>query len=385
MKITKVEATCHNVPVTLPLLNKPHYEAMVFVRVETDEGLTGIGTGWGWMRFPIREFINRQLAPFLVGKNPLDTEKIWNRDAYAELGISRTLLSTSDMIRWGFSAVDIALWDIKGKFCNQPVFRLLGGTANPIPAYVTFGFKMYNREELAEAARHFIKMGQTNLKMQVSYTTSGAPMQGEFRVDHLSEATMAEEEARVRVVREAMGDEGMLMLDANDRMSFIPARELLRRVKDYRIAFFEAPLCMNTDIEQLKVLKRDTSIPIGHSGGLPGRRWLYRDMMVSGALDIVQPNVVHVGGYTEALKIAHMAQAFNLPLVTGAGEPHYNMHLIAAVANGWIVEFHYGHTLRNEVIFVNPPRFDHNWVTLPEKPGLGLEVNEAALKEFQEP
>ncbi len=369
MKITKVEATCHSVPVKLPL-DKRVQQAVVVVRVETDEGITGIGMTYGGMRFSTREFINRQLAPFVVGKNPIETEKIWNRDAYDELGISRAILTTSDMVRWGFSAIDIALWDIKGKYFNQPVFRLLGGSSNRILAYVTFGFSMYSREELAEVARQFVQMGQKNLKMQVSYTPG---------------PDMAEEESRVRAVREAMGDEGMLIVDGNDRLNFMQARELAQHIEPYHITFFEAPLCMNTDLRLLPALRQHTSIPIGHSGNLPGRRWLYRDLIVGGAVDIIQPNVFHVGGYTEALKIAHLAQAFNMPVVTGAGQPHYNMHLIAGVANGWMVECHYGHMLHDEVIFVDPPRFDHGWLTLPEKAGLGLEVNEAALKEFQEP
>ncbi len=371
MKITKVEASCHKVPIELPL-GKPFPQAVVVVRVETDEGITGVGIarGSGLTRVriesTIRDFINRQLAPFVVGKNPLETERLWNRDAPAELGISSNMLPTSEMVRWGFSAIDIALWDIKGKHFNQPVFRLLGGNSNRIPAYVTFGFAMYNREELAQVARQFVQMGQNNLKMVVGYTAG---------------PNMAEEEARVRAVREAMGDEGMLMIDGNARFNFVQAREFAKRVEPYHISWFEAPLA---DLRMMPALRQWTTIPLGTSGGLPARRWRYRDLILDGAVDIIQPNVLQVGGYTEALKIAHLAQAFSMPVATGGGEPHHNMHLIAGVANGWIVEFHYGHTLRNEVIFVDPPRFDHGWVTLPEKPGLGFEPNEAALKEFQE-
>ncbi len=369
MKITKVKATCHNVPVLLPL-DKPMKESFVAVRVETDEGITGIGISRGGPDFLLREVINRQLAPFLVGKNPLETERLWNKDAYAELGIPHALLTTSEMVRWGFSAIDSALWDIKGKYFNQPVFRLLGGSSNRIPAYVTFGFFMYSREELAEVARQFVQMGQKNLKIQVSYTPG---------------PNMAEEEARVRTVREAMGDEGMLMVDANGRFNLIQAKEMAQRIEPYRITWFEGPLLFETDFRLIPALRQCTNIPITHAGSLAGRRWLYRDLILSGAIDIVNPNVLHVGGYTEALKIAHLAQAFSLPVANTGGQPHHNMHLIAGVANGWIVEFHYGHMLRDEVIFVKPPRFDHGFLTLPEKPGLGLEVNEAALKEFQEP
>lgn len=368
MKITKVEATCHEVPVKLPL-DKLRREDFVLVRVETDEGVTGVGISEGGMRFSLREFINRQLAPFLVGKNPLETEKIWNKDAYAELGFGYMQFATDGMIRWGFSAADIALWDIKGKYFNQPIFRLLGGSSNRIPAYVTYGFHVYSREELAEVARQFVKMGQKNLKIQVAYTKG---------------PDMDEEEARVRTVREAMGDEGMLLVDGNGRFNLIQAKEMARRIEQYRITWFEGPVALNTDYRLIPSLKQYTSIPIAHAGSMPGRRWLYRDLIVAGAVDVVNPNVLHVGGYTEALKIAHMAQAFSLPVSNAGGHPHFNMHLVAGVANGWMVEFHYGHTLRDETIFVNPPRFDHGWLTLPEKPGLGLDVNEAALKEYQE-
>jgi len=368
LKITKVQATCHRFPLKLPL-DKPIVESCVFVRVETDEGITGYGLTEGALRFSTRDFINRELAPFLVGKNPLETEKIWNKDVSAELGFMPQQFAASEMLRWGSSAVDIALWDIKGKYFKQPVFRLLGGSANRIPAYVTFGFFMYSREELAEAARQFVKIGQKNLKLQVSYTPG---------------LDMAEEEARVRVVREAIGEDGMLFADGNGRMNLIQAREMARRIEPYRLTWFEGPVPMNTDFRHVLELKQHTNIPIAHAGSLPGRRWLYRDLIVAGAIDVVNPNVVHVGGYTEALKIANLAQAFSLPVATAGGQPHHMMHLIAGVANGWIVEFHYGHTLRDNIIFVNPPLFDHGFLTLPEKPGLGLEPNEAGLKEYLE-
>ena len=370
MKITKVEATCHSVPVKLPLLDKPVQDEFLMVRVETDEGITGFGMGPRFMRFYTKEFINRQLAPFVVGKDPLGTEMLWNRDAHAELGMHASFYATSDLLRWGFGALDFALWDIKGKYLNQPVFRLLGGSSNRIPCYVTIGLSNYSREELAEVSRQFGKTGQNSLKMQVSYTPG---------------KNMIEEEARVRVVREAMGEEGLLMVDANDRFNFAQARELSQRIERYNIGWFESPICMTTHMSQMPALRRSTTIPMGHSGALPGRRWFYRNLIESGAVDILQPNVVYVGGYTEALKIAHLAQAYNMPIATGAGQPLYNMHLIAGVANGWMVECHYRHVLRDEVIYVKPPRFDHGWLTLPEKPGLGLEINEAALTEFKEP
>ena len=371
MKITKVEATCHVVPVKL-ILDKVTREPFVFVRVETDEGISGYGITMGNMRFSTRDFINRELAPFLKGKDPLDTERIWNVDAIRELGIQVATMTNSSTVRWGFSAVDIALWDIKGKYLKLPVYRLLGGAQNPVPAYVTFGFRMYNQEELVEVVRLLVQMGQDKLKMNVAL--------GERPGERL-----AEDVARVKAVREEMGDTGVLMVDANDMYNLIEAKELARRIEQYNIAWFESPLFTNADFRLMAELRRSTSIPIAPGGNLPGRRWMYREAIVQGAVDLIQPNVIHVGGFTEAQKIAHLAQAFSMPVANGGGQPHHNGHVIAGIANGWMVEFHYGHMLRDEVIFVNPPRFERNWLNFSDTPGLGLEPNEAGLKEYMEP
>jgi L-rhamnonate dehydratase len=381
MRITKVEATCHKIPITLPL-GKTRQEPVLVARVETDEGITGFGMTEGRMRFSTREFVNRILAPFLLGKNPLETERIWNVDAYHELGMAGPLaelglapgrLATDGLVRWGFSAVDIALWDIMGKYFGQPVYRLLGGSRNPIPAYVTFGLPIYSREELVEVARQLVRVGQDKLKMNVGYAMGSN-----------GEPDLAEDEARVRAVREVIGDGGLLMVDANDRFNFTQARELARRIEPYKITWFESPTFSSADYRPMAELRKCTTIPITHGGALPGRRWLYREFIINGAVDFVQPNVIQVGGYTEALKIAHMAQGFSMQVANGGAQPHFNMQLIAGVANGWIVECHYGHMLRDEILFVDPPSFDRGWLTVPETPGLGLQVNEAALREYQE-
>ncbi len=370
MKITKVAATCHNVPVKLPFLEKPVPVEFLIVRVETDEGLIGYGMGPRYMRFSTREFIKRELGPFVIGKDPLATEMLWNRDAPAELsGVHASYFGSSEMLRWGCGAIDIALWDIKGKYLKQPVFRLLGGNSNRIPCYITIGLNSYSREQLAEVAREFGKIGRNHLKMQVSYT---------------KDQNMDEEEARVRVMRESMGDDLMLMVDANDRFNFAQAKELCRRIERYNITFFESPISMTTHAELMPALRQSTTIQMGHSGGLPGQRWFYRKLIEGGATDFLQPNVLYVGGYTEAIKIAYLAQAHNMRIVTGAGHPAHNMHFIAGVANGWMVECHYGHVLRDQIIYHKAPHPDKGWLTLPETPGLGLDVNEDALKEFEE-
>jgi len=115
-----------------------------------------------------------------------------------------------------------------------------------------------------------------------------------------------------------------------------------------------------------------------------GSRFRHLELLLHRAVDILQPNVCYVGGYTEALKVAAIAQAFNILIANGGGWPYHNMCLQAAVANGWRVEFHYLMWKVGETIFKNPPQPENGWVTLTEQPGLGLEPRDDILAEYFE-
>lgn len=362
MKINSVRATTHRVPVRVPLIDHTIDRQVVFVRVETDEGITGYGMTSQILRFSVREFVNRELGPFLAGRNPMDTERLWD-----EMYLRFNQRGTSGAVQAGISAVDIALWDVKGKYLKQPVWRLLGGYSARVPAYITFGLPEYDRDQLVEVARKLVSEGQDKLKMVVA--ASGA-------------RDIPEDTVRVKAVREAVGDGIELMVDANQLLDYADARELCRRLEPYNLRWFEEPIFAN-DVVKLAELRRHTSIPIS-AGQNEGHRWRHRDLIVNGAVDIVQPNVVYVGGYTEGVRVAHMAQAFSLPIANGGGWPHHNAHLHGAVANGWRVEFHYVMWMAGEAIFQSPPGPEKGWVTLTEKPGLGLEPRDDLLKETQE-
>jgi L-rhamnonate dehydratase len=361
MKITDVKATLHRIPIEAPLLKEKIWTPIVFTTVETDQGVTGYGLTRAAQRHGAKEFINREVAPFLRGKNPLETERVWQQ-LYKQFNPR----GQTGMWSSAVSAIDIALWDIKGKHYQEPVWRLLGGAQNPVPAYVTFGLRNYNVEQLREVAKQFVAEGQDKLKMVVA-------------VEPENPRTDAE---RVRAVREAVGEKIELMIDANYLFSFNRALELCKLVEPYHITWFEEPVYQN-DAHLLADLRRHTSIPIA-AGQNEGHRFRHRELIVNRAVDIVQPNVCSVGGYTEAVKVAAMAQAFNLPIANGGGWPHHNMHLHAAMSNGWRVEFHLDMWKVGEVIYKNPPAPERGWVTIPEKPGLGLEPRWEALKEYEE-
>jgi L-rhamnonate dehydratase len=361
VQITNVTATLHRIPIEAPLLKEKIWTSVLFVAIETDQGVAGYGLTRSSQRYGLREFIRRELAPFLRGKNPLETERVWQQ-------LYKTFNPRGQTGMWSsaVSAIDIALWDIKGKHYNEPVWRLLGGAQNSVPSYVTFGLKEYRNEQLAEVAKQLVVQGEHRLKMVVA-------------VDPENPSVDAE---RVRAVREAVGEKVELMIDANYLFSFNRALELCKLVEPYGITWFEEPVYQN-DAALLADLRRHTCIPIA-AGQNEGHRFRHRELIVNRAVDIAQPNVCSVGGYTEAVKVAAMAQAFNLPIANGGGWPHHNMHLQAAVANGWRVEFHYVMWKIGEAIYKDPPGPDHGWVTLLETSGLGLEPRWDALKEYEE-
>ncbi len=362
MKISSVQATLHNIPVHVPLLEKTMKRPIVFVEINTDEGVTGYGLTGGMQRFGVQEFINAELAPFLKGRNPLETEALWQQ-------MFLTFNPRYQTGAWSsaVSAVDIAIWDIKGKHYKEPVWRLLGGARKKVPAYITFGLLEFDRQQLVEMARRFVAEGQDKLKMVVAVNNAEDP---------------AEDAARVKEVREAIGDKVELMMDANYLFSFNRALELIKRVEPYNITWFEEPVYGN-DARLLAALRQKSAIPIS-AGQNEGHRFRHLELLLHGAVDLLQPNVCLVGGYTEGLKVAAMAQAFNILIANGGGWPHHNMHLQAAVSNGWRVEFHYLMWKVGETIYKNPPKPDKGWVTLTEEPGLGLEPNKDVLKEYLE-
>lgn len=359
-KITSVQASVHNVPVKVPLLAKPLIRQFVFVEITTDQGITGYGLTGDLQSFGVREFINRQLSPFLKGKSALDTEARWQ-----EMFLTFNPRYQTGAWSSAASAVDIALWDIKGKYLKQPVWRLLGGAKQKVPAYITFGLLQFDREQLVEFVRRFLADGQDKFKMVVAIDN------GE---------NVAEDAARVKAVRQAIGDKPDLMIDGNYLFSTNRALELTKRVEPYNITWFEEPLYGN-DARLLAQLRQRCSIPLS-AGQNEGSRFRHLELLQHGSIDILQPNVCYVGGYTEGMKVAALAQSFNILIADGGGWPHHNMHLQAAASNGWRVEFHYLMWMVGNMIYKDPPQPVKGYVTMSDDPGLGLEPRQDVLKQY---
>jgi D-galactarolactone cycloisomerase len=271
--------------------------AMV-VEIETDEGLIGWGECYGPAR--ITAAVVQSVAPWLIGHDPLRTEFLWQM-IYARL---RDHGQKGAVIQ-GLSGIDIALWDIKGKHFGVPVHRLLGGPLrSEVQAYAT---GLYRRKSgdplryLAEEAAGYVADGFKAVKLKVGFGVE-------------------EDVAVTRAVREAIGPDIALMVDANHAYDAVAAIRLGRMIEADNIGWFEEPVPPE-DVAGYRAVKAAISIPIA-GGECEFTRFGFRDILALRAIDIIQPDTCAAGGLSECKKIADMAEAFGVrynPHVWGTG------------------------------------------------------------------
>jgi L-alanine-DL-glutamate epimerase-like enolase superfamily enzyme len=265
------------------------------------------------------------------------------------------------------SLIDIALWDIRGKALGQPVWKLLGGAHPRLPAYVTFGLPRYSTDELVEVARMLVAEGHTRLKMVVAAGTD--------RTDEIlgepTDADIVRDAERVRALREAVGPSIEIMIDANKGATLPQAVKLAKLCEPYDLAWFEDPVRQG-DVRLMARLRAQTTIPIAAGSTATSDLVFLREYLVHEAVDYLQPNVRDIGGYTQGLKAAALAQAFNVPLAMGGNYPHLNMHLHGGVPNGGRIEFHWQGWKCVQSLFDGAPDPAEGYVELPTAPGLGF-------------
>jgi len=372
LRIRNVQAIPLNVNVNLQAggVTKPTSLSCVIVRIDTEDGLTGCGFTAITEEEVVAAAINEIAQPALIGQSAFDTEKLWDRLYW--------LLTPRGQSGYGshaIAAVDVALWDLKAQALGLPLHKLLGGARDQVPVYATFGFGFLDDEQLAAAAAEWVERGFTRLKM----TVGNHALQRRDEPRPLS-AVIREDERRVRAVRDRIGNSAQLCIDANCSLDPYHARVLAERLSDCDLAFFEEPMTQN-DARALADLRRRAPMPIaaGQNEGLASR---FAEFFANGSLDIAQPNVVITGGYTQCLRIAGMAQAWNVSIANGGAWPFHNMSLHAGLAHGGFVEYHSVAVKVCEPLFRNLPTPERGWLTLPDAPGLGLDPDWDAIADL---
>lgn len=371
MKIERVQARALHVPLEIDLcgVQRTHAMKVCVVQIDTDDGRTGWGLSGITDPVVAAAAVNSTAAPELIGEDPCNTERLWEKMYWSMVPRGQTGVAVH-----AISAVDIALWDLKGQKLGEPIWRLLGGARSRVPVYATFGFRFFPTEHIGEAAQHWQSLGFNGLKMTVGddglrKRDRGMPLQELIDIDM----------ERVGRVRDAIGPDAKLYVDGNCNLDYMHALELGREIRQHKIEFFEEPITQNDPLLLAK-LRGELGIPIA-AGQNEGQLFRFRDLLMHQSVDVLQPNVAISGGYTASAKVAGLAQSFNLFLDNGGAWPHFNMHLQGGVSNGGMVEMHYLATEACKRVFTGLPEPKDGWLDLPTGPGLGFAGNLDCIKE----
>ncbi len=337
--------------------------AYLIVQLVTDEGLTGVGTV-GAANGHALYTLEHHLKYVVLGQNPFDVELIWERMFRESINYGR-----KGMALEAISAIDIALWDIMGKATGQPVYNLLGGrTRERIRAYASRLYATEDLDALAAEAQGFVDQGFTAMKQRFGYGPR-AGLRGMRRNLEL-----------VKTVRSVIGPDVELAADAYMGWDVRYAIRMIQMLEDagMELAWVEEPV-MPDDIDGYAQISAACATPIS-GGEHEFTRYGFRELINRRAVDIVQLDVNRAGGITEARKIWALAAAHDLPVLPHAGQMH-NYHLIMANMNSPITEYFpppAGAPDGNEMfwtVFSGEPRPEAGYITLPDKPGLGLDIN----------
>lgn len=334
-----------------------HHE-LVLTRIETECGITG--TGWcttiGVGGLAIATLVKSYMAPILIGEDPRDIERHWE-SMWQDLHFAGPGGTTTQAI----ATVDIALWDIKAKAAKMPLWRLLGGAHSSVGVYASAVNLHLTQDELVAQVERQLSEGYDVFKIKIG------------RNDPL------EDLERLRAVRKAIGPSRTLLIDSNQRWRAGDAVRHVSLLEEVRPGWIEEP-CLSDDVAGHARLRGSIKTPVAIGEQLCNRFefWAY---IRENAADILQPNPGKVGGITEWMKIAHMAQSANL-IVAPHNSLELSAHLVCAIPNGYLVENIEGGNLADFGILIDGPRIRDARIVLGDTPGHGIVFDEDALAAY---
>lgn len=372
MKITDVRLTHVSYPAPTALrwgrLAPSTMEGIV-VQVSTDEGITGLGEFDG--PYPqARLALERRVRPALVGENPLDRERLWEKlQAALRLEVPRML-----------GGLDTALWDIVGKVAGLPIYRLLGAHDDRVMVYIAPSMKQ--PEVVAEECARFKAEGYRAIKLRIGLGQVGLAASGDMRKDY----------EVVEVARKTLGDDFVIGVDTDKTYDHYMALKMADFLYELNAAWFEEPLQSRANEQYVREMKRlsgQIKVPLSGAQGFY-TRFEFGDIISQRAVDIVQPDVAICGGISEMCRIAAMASVWGVGFMphVSCGLGHdirvvSTLHVLASLSSHLYLCYPaYDTPLRTELL-VEQPKVVDGYMAVPEKPGLGIELNEEVLARYR--
>jgi L-talarate/galactarate dehydratase len=362
MKITRIDTQLLKVPLSRPRASpleaaagRLNHVNVLLTEVHTDNDLVGLGFALALQSSgrALHAVAVDDLVPLLVGEDPTDHDRLAAKVYWRLQTVGRT-----GLVQQAYSALDVALWDLKAKRAGLPLWKLLGGARESTPVYGSDSAWLWmSAKEVIEASTPYIEQGM-GVKVKIG-------------------ADPAADADRLHQLRDAWGDEVWLAVDANERYDFGTALAMGRLFEEeVGVTWFEEPLRVE-DVEGHARLAQKLDVPIAAGEMLFGIDEFDR-YLEHGALAVVQPDVTRVGGLTPWLKIASLAERHHLPLSPHL-LPEIGVHLACGLSSVTSVEY----MPWMYPLFTNPPRIERGRLVPPTGPGLGLELNAENVRRFK--
>jgi L-alanine-DL-glutamate epimerase-like enolase superfamily enzyme len=380
MKIQSIRGHAVSVPLTrqYSVATEPFTVAsQIVVEVTTDDGLTGLGLIHGRAVKSVLENL-RKLGEMLKGTSAFAHEAVWAK-VFSLTNDGAKIYRDGDISGMGFrtgerapvmaalAGIDFALWDLKGKACNVPVWRLLGADDPVVHAYASGGYYQHGRplEIVADEMAGYVEQGFTAVKMKVGG------------------ATPAQDIDRVRRVRAAIGDGVDLMIDASRSYTLAQSMDAIKAYEPFNPFWFEEPLHWYDATRGMAKLTQHTNIPLC-SGESESHLWACRDLVDLGLVRYMNFDGTRAGGATEWLRIANYCHAHGVLMATHH-DPHVHGHLAAAVPNGYCVEAFVDNDRDPlwENLFSKRAQIVKGKLVLNEDPGFGFDINWDYVKRYR--
>jgi L-alanine-DL-glutamate epimerase-like enolase superfamily enzyme len=357
MKITAVDTCLLTVPTPRPMATEFVHHKLVVADIATDDGLRGLGYSLvfgGGGAEAVLAYLDARLKPLLIGEDPLQVERLWDRMYRGDRGVRRVGIAGMAL-----SALDIGVWDLAGKAAGLPLYRLWGGFTDRVSAYGSGGWSKYTEADLVAEAERYAAAGCRYYKMKIHHPDPGV------------------NRARVATVRKALGPSVRLMVDANQKYDLEANLRQAALLEDFDLVWYEEP-ALADDLAGCAEVAARIRIPVA-TGENNYTRYEFRELIERKAARYLMPDVCRANGYSETLKIGHLAAAHGVAI-----SPHVvhelSLQVCGALANGFLVEYM---DWAPPDLFEELPACKDGEFRIPEKPGHGIALAKDALRKYR--
>jgi L-alanine-DL-glutamate epimerase-like enolase superfamily enzyme len=356
MKITSIDTCVLTVPCSKQMaLEFPHHR-LVVAEIATDEGLAGMGYslvfGGGGAQ-SVLAYLDERLKPLLLGEDPLAIERLWEKMYRGDRGVRRVGIAGMAL-----SALDIGLWDLVGQAAKLPLFRIWGAHTDRVPCYGSGGWGKYAEKDLVAEAERYAGMGCRYYKMKI----------------HDPDPAM--NRRRVETVKKALGPGVRMMVDVNQKLDVAGNVRQAALLEEFDLVWYEEPVSSDDNASCAEVAK-SIRIPVA-TGENHYTRHEFRDLIDKQAAAILMPDVCRANGFSETLKIAHLAAGHGVRV-----SPHVvyeiSIQVAGALSNGFLVELM---DWMPPDLFEQLPECRDGEIRIPERPGHGMVLAKAAKQRY---